>query len=153
MSCSVVAGRNGCGILGDITLLLIGAHALVGVYTRGPAGSLIYTRGGRPRPSSIFHPTFLLHSNPTSWRRRSADQTLQLEEVGRAKAGDLRAEEQTRGKKISVGAALQRRAGGGRTRDDGALTGSQPVPAVKPFVLQPGFEPDVMSLSADLPVE
>ena len=33
------------------------------------------------------------------------------------------------------------------------VTGSQPDLAGKPFVLQPGFEPEVMSLSADAPVE
>jgi hypothetical protein len=33
------------------------------------------------------------------------------------------------------------------------LTGSHPEPAAKPFVEQPGFEPDVMSFNPAAPLE
>ena len=33
------------------------------------------------------------------------------------------------------------------------LTGSHPTQAVKPFVEQPGFEPEVMSLSPEVKLE
>ena len=36
---------------------------------------------------------------------------------------------------------------------DGTLTGSQPAPAVKPLVPQPGLDPEVMSLKPGTPVE
>lgn len=96
-------------------------------------------------PSS-FHPTFLLpYTNPFRWR--SADQRLELEEVGRAQAGDL---EITEERLESEAALLMTR---GEPAATAQLTGSQPVPAVKPFVLQPGLDPDVMSLKPVAPVE
>ena len=63
---------------------------------------------------------------------------------------------------LAVSAGVTPRVGGVRRKraqgppkvgGKGLLTGSQPAPAVKPFVPHPGFEPEVMSLKPVAPVE
>ena len=41
----------------------------------------------------------------------------------------------------------------GRTLPSDGLTGSHPLPAEKPLVPQPGFDPDVMSLNPEVAFE